>query len=303
MSLHFAPGVNDAFWTLASGSNAQQQQQQQQQQLYALQVTCLKSWLLALDAVQPLLLQQQEQQQQQQQQELEWSTCSLKIAVAAARSAGAVASTCDAALHHWKGCMPSNSSSSLELLLSNSASSSSSSSSSSSMSCPQTAAAAAPWVALLARCLFMSAAALQMLAATPAAGGTAAETSGKDSMSGSSIDILPNALRCEASRCLKVLSCHLRAAGLSAEVLQQLQSQQASAQEHLQSLYAGRAASGATVSSAVAQQLQAFAQAVAGRIPFSYACNNLTCVSLAQRSELLLVGGKSCVCARCKAAR
>jgi hypothetical protein len=40
-----------------------------------------------------------------------------------------------------------------------------------------------------------------------------------------------------------------------------------------------------------------------GRIPLSTACNNLGCVNLAQRSELLLVGGKSCVCSRCKTAR
>uniref|UniRef100_A0A383WEM8 phytol kinase n=1 Tax=Tetradesmus obliquus TaxID=3088 RepID=A0A383WEM8_TETOB len=51
------------------------------------------------------------------------------------------------------------------------------------------------------------------------------------------------------------------------------------------------------------QQLRAFAQAVAGRIPLSSACNNPGCVSLAQRSELLLVGGKRSVCSRCKAAR
>uniref|UniRef100_A0A383VTR2 phytol kinase n=1 Tax=Tetradesmus obliquus TaxID=3088 RepID=A0A383VTR2_TETOB len=51
------------------------------------------------------------------------------------------------------------------------------------------------------------------------------------------------------------------------------------------------------------QQLLSCAQAVAGRIPLSTACNNPGCVSLALRSELLLVGGKSCVCARCKKAR
>eukprot|EP00883_Tetradesmus_obliquus_P015694 jgi/Sobl393_1/884/SZX75546.1 len=51
------------------------------------------------------------------------------------------------------------------------------------------------------------------------------------------------------------------------------------------------------------QQLRAFAQAVAGCIPLSSACNNPGCVSLAQRSELLLVGGKSCMCGRCRAAR
>uniref|UniRef100_A0A383VFA4 phytol kinase n=1 Tax=Tetradesmus obliquus TaxID=3088 RepID=A0A383VFA4_TETOB len=51
------------------------------------------------------------------------------------------------------------------------------------------------------------------------------------------------------------------------------------------------------------QQLRTFAQAVVGRIPLCTACNNPSCTSLAQRSELVLVGGKSCVCGRCKAAR
>jgi hypothetical protein len=86
-------------------------------------------------------------------------------------------------------------------------------------------------------------------------------------------------------------------------VLQQLQQQQAAAQEQLSSLQAGQAAGAAAGSSSAAQQLRAFAQAVSGRIPLSSACNNPGCVSLVQRSEQLLVGGKSCVCARCKAAR
>jgi hypothetical protein len=103
---------------------------------------------------------------------------------------------------------------------------------------------------------------------------------------------------------MEVLSLYWHAAGLPAEVLQQLQQQQqAAAQQQLSSLQAGLAAGAAPDSSIAAQQLRAFAQAVMGRIPLSSACNNPGCVSLAQRSELLLVGGKSCVCARCKAAR
>jgi hypothetical protein len=54
---------------------------------------------------------------------------------------------------------------------------------------------------------------------------------------------------------------------------------------------------------AAAELMCSFAQAVTGRIPLSIACNNPSCTNLAQRSELVLVGGKSCVCARCKAAR
>jgi hypothetical protein len=102
---------------------------------------------------------------------------------------------------------------------------------------------------------------------------------------------------------LQALSCDLGAAGLPAEVLQQLQQQQAAVQEQLSSMQAGLAAVAAPDSSSAAQQLRAFAQAVAGRIPLRSACNNPGCVSLAQRSELLLVGRKGCVCARCKAAR
>jgi hypothetical protein len=90
---------------------------------------------------------------------------------------------------------------------------------------------------------------------------------------------------------MEALSCFLTAAGLPADVLQQLSS-----------LQSGEEA-GITPDISSAQQLRSFAQAVAGRIPLSTARNNPGCVSLAQRSELLLVGGKSCVCGRCKAAR
>jgi hypothetical protein len=102
---------------------------------------------------------------------------------------------------------------------------------------------------------------------------------------------------------MEVLSSFLPTAGLPAEVLQQLQQQQAAVQQQLTSLQGGQAAGAGSDSCSSAQQLRSFAQAVAGRIPLSTACNNPGCVSLAQRSELLLVGGKSCVCGRCKAAR
>jgi 3-deoxy-D-arabino-heptulosonate 7-phosphate (DAHP) synthase class II len=101
---------------------------------------------------------------------------------------------------------------------------------------------------------------------------------------------------------MEALSRFLPTAGLPAEVLQQLQQQLAAVQQQLTtSLQDGKAA-GAD-SDSTAQQLRSFAQAVAGRIPLSTACNNPGCVSLAQRSELLLVGGKSCVCGRCRMAR
>jgi hypothetical protein len=108
-------------------------------------------------------------------------------------------------------------------------------------------------------------------------------------------------------------------AGLPVDCLAQLEAQLAAAKEQLISLRSATAAAAghlaeaagsqqrymslAEQQAAAAQQLCAFAQAVSGRIPLSSACNNPGCVSLAQRSELLLVWGKSCVCARCKAAR
>jgi hypothetical protein len=103
------------------------------------------------------------------------------------------------------------------------------------------------------------------------------------------------------------LTNYLGRAGLQPDQLQQLQEQHAAAMMQLEELREQHAAAGPAVSqqqlSAVAQQLHSFAQAVAGRIPLRSACNNPCCTNLQQRSELVLVGGKGCVCARCKAAR
>ncbi|WIA16312.1 hypothetical protein OEZ85_013011 [Tetradesmus obliquus] len=65
----------------------------------------------------------------------------------------------------------------------------------------------------------------------------------------------------------------------------------------------GRSSGSGSSSSSNAGPLLSSFEAVAGRIPLKAACNNPGCVSLAQRSELLLVRGKSCVCSRYKAAR
>jgi hypothetical protein len=103
------------------------------------------------------------------------------------------------------------------------------------------------------------------------------------------------------------LTNYLGRAGLQPDQLQQLQEQHAAAMMQLEELREQHAAAGPAVSqqqlSAVAQQLHSFAQAVAGRIPLRSACNNPCCTNLQQRSELVQVGGKGCVCARCKAAR
>jgi hypothetical protein len=114
---------------------------------------------------------------------------------------------------------------------------------------------------------------------------------------------------------VEVFPSYLDRAGLSSDVSQQLEQQVAAAYEQLAGLLeamqpaAGAAASAVTTincqpkAAAAAQQLDSMAQAVISRISLSTACNNPGCSNLAQRSELVLVGGKSCVCARCKAAR
>jgi hypothetical protein len=252
------------------------------QQLFALQVTCLKTWLQALNGLQA------------EQQNAE---CTKSIATAATLVAGSVAGTCQAVLDHRSSGASSSSSSSS----SNSSSSTGGVGISHSAPLPA-AAAAAPWVALLARSFFVLTAALE--AAAAAACSTAADSSDTATVQDSSTraKAIRQVFYMDMGTEFKALARRLGAAGLPAEVLQQLQQQAAAAKEQL-SLQAGLAAGAAPDSSSAEQQLRAFAQAVMGRIPLSSACNNPSCVSLAQRSELLLVGGKSCMCARCKAAR
>jgi regulator of protease activity HflC (stomatin/prohibitin superfamily) len=109
---------------------------------------------------------------------------------------------------------------------------------------------------------------------------------------------------------------HLARAGVSSDVQQQLEQQVAAACEQLANLHVSMSAAETTPeaasctssslqpdAAAAAQHLNSMAQAVAGSIALSVACNNPGCSNLAQRSELVLVGGKSCVCARCKVAR
>jgi hypothetical protein len=109
----------------------------------------------------------------------------------------------------------------------------------------------------------------------------------------------------------------LAMAGLSSDVQQQLEQQMAAASEQLTILHVSMSAAETTPeaeasgtpsspqpdAAAAAEQLSSMAQAVVGSIALSTACNNPGCSNLAQHSELVLVGGKSCVCARCKAAR
>jgi hypothetical protein len=59
----------------------------------------------------------------------------------------------------------------------------------------------------------------------------------------------------------------------------------------------------AAVSAELAQQLVDFAAALSGCFPAKLCCNAPGCSSLANRSELEAVSGKSCMCGRCKTAR
>jgi hypothetical protein len=56
---------------------------------------------------------------------------------------------------------------------------------------------------------------------------------------------------------------------------------------------------GATTA-AIAQQMLALGKALCAQLPLPHCCNNPGCVELRGASELQLVGGKSCVCSRCR---
>jgi hypothetical protein len=51
---------------------------------------------------------------------------------------------------------------------------------------------------------------------------------------------------------------------------------------------------------AVAQQMVALGEALCAQLPLAHCCNNPGCVELRGASELQLVGGKGCVCSRCR---
>jgi hypothetical protein len=173
------------------------------------------------------------------------------------------------------------------------------------------AAAAAPWVALWARCFFAWAGMLEGLCDAIGTPGVEHDKFCPQLLLGYVGRAAVDTGRFAALQ---------DAAGLPASEEQQFAQQLAALKQQLNSVQvteaaaaaeaaassqqvASSAASSTEQAAAAAQQLRAFAQAVSGRIPLSGACNNPGCVGLAQRSELLLVGGKSCVCARCKAAR
>jgi hypothetical protein len=51
---------------------------------------------------------------------------------------------------------------------------------------------------------------------------------------------------------------------------------------------------------ATAQQMVALGEALCAQFPLAHCCNNPGCVELRGASELQLVGGKGCVCSRCR---
>jgi hypothetical protein len=51
---------------------------------------------------------------------------------------------------------------------------------------------------------------------------------------------------------------------------------------------------------AIAQQMVALGEALCAQLPLPHCCNHPGCVELRGASELQLVGGKSCVCSRCR---
>jgi hypothetical protein len=55
--------------------------------------------------------------------------------------------------------------------------------------------------------------------------------------------------------------------------------------------------------SSIMQQRNGLAEALCAQFPLPYCCNNPGCTELHGASELQLVGGKGCVCARCRCAR
>jgi hypothetical protein len=249
--------------------------QQLQRQLFALQVTCIKCALAA-------------------------ATKQLVTKTAAAEAFGSIVATSNKVLMHivtqCAGSFHSSAGSS------SSSCSSSSSSSSSSESSTAAATVAAPWVGLLAHCL-------HALAGMVEAAGTlsVAPTLMQSVHTVPRWQQPPPVLQAVQS-CMAALTNHLGRARLQPDQLQQLQEEHATATRQLDEVKQARQGTWAAVSMqqqlpALAQQLCRLAQAIAGHIAISNACNNPSCSNLAQRSELVLVGGKCCVCANCKAAR
>jgi hypothetical protein len=283
--------------TLAGSTSGRRQQRQLLRQLYALQVTCRKCGVQ--DATQ--LADADEGQ-----------------AAAVFRAVARVVGTSMAMLDHIAEPAAGAAGSRGGAGHGDSSSSSSDSSSSSigrrrEASSAAAAADAAPWVALLARCFCSWAGLLSQEVSAMEATQWASQpdTAAVPDTYRPFAGVLTSEHALAMMAYVDRFPGYLEMAGLSSDVQQQLQQQVAAASDKVAGLQGAvlLAASRAWPSNErpyaglAAQQLNSMAQAVAGRIPLSIACNNPGCSNLAQRSELVLVGGKSCVCARCKAAR
>jgi hypothetical protein len=105
---------------------------------------------------------------------------------------------------------------------------------------------------------------------------------------------------------------YLDCTGLAEGPLQQLQQQQQAALLPLlgpfptrqpDDIYAGLALLHTLHSNGALQAVVSFAGSVCGQLPLRWGCSHPGCTNLAQRSEVLLVAGKSCVCGACRTAR
>jgi hypothetical protein len=106
------------------------------------------------------------------------------------------------------------------------------------------------------------------------------------------------------------IGTYLPHAGIALAPLQQLQQQHAALLPLLEQIPMQRLDDAQALvllrslqSGGALPQVVSFAGAVAGQVPLRWGCNHPGCINLGQRSELLLVAGKSCVCGACRAAR
>jgi hypothetical protein len=161
---------------------------------------------------------------------------------------------------------------------------------------PADATVIAPWVAIAARTAFAIAELLQQALPRlqqPAAAG----------------DLFKPMLLC--TNLLDLLREHSPATGLPEEVLQNLLLQE---QQHValnvelaRFMRSGIDGTALQELHNLRQQhmpkLASLAGQVVAQLPLRWACNHPGCVNLGQASELVLVGGKGCVCSGCRSAR
>jgi hypothetical protein len=337
-NLAYAPRADDAAFTMLTkfckeGEDQQQQQQQQLLQLFALQASCLKCALRVLYAA-TVADSAEGCHEVYEFAHIVGDVCwqvvnSIKDAVAAELGV----SSCH---DRDSGSSGSSSTSMQESVAAGALDGVPAVGAAASVPVPAAASnAAAPWVALLARTVSMMACATEqqlkeaLSAATAAAATATAEQDGP--AAAPAVLWQQTAEQLEAcSSAAAALTQALDVTDLPEDSKQQLREQHEWLQEMLGDAYdkavdgLARGGSMASLSALLTTVLSlglttgesddsaaglllgdvvGFAWDVTGYIPFSSGCNNPSCGSLEKSSELLLVGGKGCVCARCKAAR